>query len=133
MQTLQLPQIFDERGNLSIFQNDLYFPFKIKQVSWMWTSDDVYYNTEVEAADSNRVIVLLAGKLSLQVSCGNAGYSEITLHKNLNCISIPLNATCQVKFCSRGTLAFLASDKPFSEKNSLTNIFGRDEKSVVYS
>ena len=133
VRTMQLPRILDQRGNLSVFENDLYFPFRIKQVSWMWTSGDSQFTTEAEFVNSSRVIVLLAGQLTLHVSTGFEEYSEIILDKNLNCICVPPIAICKVLCCSSGTLAFLASDKPYSRENSLTQLFVNNEKSVVHS
>jgi len=133
VRTMQLPRILDQRGNLSVFENDLYFPFRIKQVSWMWTSGDSQFTTEAEFVNSSRVIVLLAGQLTLHVSTGFEEYSEIILDKNLNCICVPPIAICKVLCCGSGTLAFLASDKPYSRENSLTQLFVNNEKSVVHS
>ena len=108
----QLPTILDERGNLSVFENDLYFPFRIKWVSWFWTDADISYDAEPDYQADGRIMVILSGSMKLVVSTIFAEEEEIILNDTCNCIYIPPMTGLQLRSSHKNTTAFIASEAP---------------------
>lgn len=130
--TMQLPRILDQRGNLSVFENDQYFPFEIKQVAWFWTTGNQYYDAESVAEPFERVIVVLSGSLTL-LTGNDSVPTETVLNENLNCIYIPPFTACRVKYCAAHTLAFITTNAIHETGTSFINIFRKDERAVLRS
>jgi len=61
----RLPKILDERGNLSVFENNGYFPFEIQWVSWFFSEADSAYDTRLASQD--QVVIVLSGSLKINV------------------------------------------------------------------
>ena len=115
----QLPTILDARGSLSVFENNRYFPFEIQWVSWFWNHAEIRYDADPQYNDFEQVIVLLSGSLLLSVSDGIEEV-ELVLDHSSNCIYIPPMILVQLKYASKDSTAFIASNVPAAtEKPSL--------------
>ena len=117
MRKFRLPKILDERGNLSVFENNGYFPFEIACVSWFCSNEDTYYNTRLGSSPFDLIVIVLAGSLKLLVKDGLIE-EEVLLDDACNCICLPAAAISRISWSSADTCAFIAAgaatgaDKP---------------------
>jgi hypothetical protein len=118
--TTRLPKILDERGNLSVFENDQYFPFEMKQVSWFWANSASECDTALAHETSGRVIVVLSGTMKIILNHSSL-QQEVILDNDNNCLYIPPLVECLIEQCTKNTLAFLASNEICEADDSPTH------------
>lgn len=109
LRNFRLPKILDERGNLSVFENDGYFPFSIECVSWLCSGEDSWYETRLESSPFDLVVIVLAGSLKLWVKEGLIE-EEILLDDACNCICLPAHVASRISWSSADTCAFIAAN-----------------------
>jgi hypothetical protein len=105
-----LPKIYDERGNLSYFEDNRFFPFETGWASWIvenfareFAMDDVYTNM-------SQVIVIFSGSIDLILREGDVE-KRVTLNSECNCIYLPSLIFYRILSCTYKTAAFIASNK----------------------
>lgn len=108
--TIRLPRILDERGNLSVFENDQYFPFTLQQVSWLCTNEGDFCEADLAWETSGRIMIVFTGSLKLGLT-DNTGKQELILDSDCNCIYIPPFTECRILESANDTIAFLASNE----------------------
>jgi hypothetical protein len=109
LQKIRLPKILDERGNLSVFENNGYFPFEIACTSWFCSGEDTWYDTRLSSSSFDLVVIVLAGALKMQVK-ELLIEEEILLDDTCNCICIPAATTSRISWSAADTCAFIAAN-----------------------
>jgi hypothetical protein len=122
LRNFTLPRILDERGNLSVFENDGYFPFSIECVSWLCSGEDSRYDTRLGSSPFDLVVIVLAGSLKLWVKEGLIE-EEVLLDDACNCICLPAHVASRISWSSADTCAFIAASAAPGIEKPMIHIF----------
>jgi len=122
LRKFQLPKILDERGNLSVFENDGYFPFSIECTSWLCSGEDSWYDSRLESSTFDLVVIVLAGALKLLVKDGLIE-EEVLLDMSCNCICLPSHVASRISWSSADTCAFIAANAALSTEKPMIHLF----------
>ena len=60
---IDLPRVFDERGNLSFIEEENHIPFKIKRVYWIYDVPGGEFRGSHAFKESEEFIIALSGSL----------------------------------------------------------------------
>lgn len=124
-----LPKILDERGNLSVFENNGYFPFEIECVSWFYSGEDTHYDTPPGSSPFDLVVIVLAGSLKMLVKEGLIE-EEILLDDACNCICLPAMAASCISWSAADTCAFIAANTAPSTGRPHIHLFPNNKASL---
>jgi WxcM-like, C-terminal len=117
-----LPKILDKRGNLSVFENDQYFPFEIRTVCWVCTALPLHEEIASGRTSIGQAIIVLTGKLIVLVMDG-LKECEYAIDDQNNCIFIPSGSWIRIKYCAENTSAFIASNDLHETENPIVQFF----------
>jgi len=109
LRKFRLPKILDERGNLSVFENNGYLPFEIACTSWFCSGEDTHYDTRLGSSPFDLVVIVLAGSLKLFVKEGLIE-EEMLLDDACNCICLPATAASRISWSAADTCVFIAAN-----------------------
>jgi len=129
LRKFRLPKILDERGNLSVFENNGYFPFEIACISWFCSGEDTYYDTRLGASPYDLVIIVLAGSLKIVVKEGLIE-EEILLDDAGNCICLPATVASRISWSSADTCAFIAANAAMETGNPQIHLLPNSKASL---
>jgi len=125
----RLPKILDERGNLSVFENNGYFPFSIECISWFCSGEDTKYDGRLESNSFDLVVIVLAGSLKLLVREGLIE-EEVLLDDACNCICLPVTTSSRISWSSADTCAFIAANAAPESDKPLIHFFPNSKASL---
>ncbi|SKB88737.1 WxcM-like, C-terminal [Sphingobacterium nematocida] len=129
---IQLPKIFDQRGNLSFFENDIQIPFSIKRTYWI--SDVPGGETRGGHAfrHQNEFIIALSGSFTVKLHDGNCE-STYFLNRSNYGLFVPQMFWREITDFSTNSLALIVSDRFFSEEDYVRDFLEyKNLKSIEY-
>ena len=115
IQILQFPKIPDERGNLSFFENRRQLPFDIERVYWIYDVPGGEVRGGHAYKNSQEVIVALSGSFDVILHNGKEE-QKFTLNRSYYGLYVPKMVWRSLNNFSTNSLAFIATDAPYSEK-----------------
>lgn len=74
VQLINLPNIIDERGNLSFFENTKQIPFEIKRTYWIYDVPGGEIRGSHGFKESKEFIIALSGSFDVVLHDGNKEY-----------------------------------------------------------
>ena len=63
---IELPKIYDPRGNLTVAEENTHIPFNIERMEWIHL-DAIQPETPIELGESPVMLIALAGEITIQV------------------------------------------------------------------
>ncbi len=110
---ISLPQILDDRGNLSFLENDVQIPFAIKRVYWIYDvpGGEAWGGNAFHS--SNEVIIALSGSFDVMVNNGQAS-NKFSLNRSYTALYIPSKTWKTLQNFSTNSLAIVVSDTSYS-------------------
>ena len=117
---LQLPKIPDDRGNLSIIEDNRQIPFKIKRTYWVYDVPGGEKRGAHAYHDAQEFIVALSGSFNITI---NDGKNEQTFHLNRSYygLFLPKMTWRQLDNFSTNSLALVLTDYPYDSLQYIRN------------
>ena len=111
---IQLPKIFDERGNLSFLENENQVPFIIKRVYWIYDVPGGEVRGGHAFKQQQEFIIALSGSFDVMLHDGKQDY-RFHLNRSYNGLFIPGLIWRSMENFSTNSLALVAADTTFSQ------------------
>lgn len=111
---IQLPKIFDERGNLSFLENENQVPFIIKRVYWIYDVPGGEVRGGHAFKQQQEFIIALSGSFDVMLHDGKQDH-RFHLNRSYNGLFIPGLIWRSMENFSTNSLALVAADTTFSQ------------------
>jgi hypothetical protein len=109
-----LPQILDERGNLSFFENQKQIPFEIKRTYWIYDVPGGEMRGEHAFKEQQEFIVALSGGFDVVLHNGKTE-QKFHLNRSYYGLYIPNQIWRKMENFSTNSLALIVSDRSYAE------------------
>ena len=117
---IQLPKIFDERGNLSFLENENQVPFIIKRVYWIYDVPGGEVRGGHAFKQQQEFIIALSGSFDVILNDGEK-QQTITLNKPDKGLLIKSNIWRELENFSSGSVCLVISSGEFLEDDYIRN------------
>lgn len=112
-QIIQLPKIFDKRGNLSFFQPPKQIPFEISRTYWIYDVPGGEIRGGHAFKEQQEFIVALSGSFDVVLFNGNKE-QRFSLNRSYYGLFIPNMYWRHMENFSTNSLALIVSDRKYS-------------------
>ncbi|MET3112917.1 putative RmlC-like cupin family protein [Pedobacter sp. CG_S7] len=109
---IELPKIFDERGNLSFLEEDNHIPFKMERVYWIYDVPGGSTRGGHAFKNQHELIIALSGSLDVIIGDG-VNERRINLNRSYYGLYIPNMIWRQMDNFSTNSLALVVSSTAF--------------------
>ena len=109
---IQLPKIFDKRGNLTFFENSKQIPFEIARVYWIYDVPGGETRGSHAFKEQQEFIVALSGSLDVVLHNGNEEL-KFSLNRSYYGLYIPKMYWRRLENFSSNSLALNVSDRAY--------------------
>lgn len=117
---INLPQIKDDRGNLSFFENFNQLPFEIKRVYWLYDIPGGYQRGGHAFKKQQEFVVALSGSFDITVE--SSGLKKIyNLNRSFYGLYIPSKCWRFMSNFSTNSVALVVSSILFTEDDYIRN------------
>lgn len=113
-QIINLPKIFDPRGNLSFFEYPNHLPFKIERTYWIYDVPGGETRGSHAFKEQQEFIVALSGSFDVVLNGGDKE-ERFSLNRSYYGLYIPQMYWRRLENFSTNSLALIVSDKCFNE------------------
>ncbi|MCP1997421.1 FdtA/QdtA family cupin domain-containing protein [Flavobacterium sp. HSC-61S13] len=127
---INLPKIFDERGNLSFLEHPNQLPFEIARTYWIYDVPGGEVRGSHAFKEQQEFIIALSGSFDVVL---NDGRSEMkfSLNRSYYGLFIPKMYWRKLENFSTNSLALIVSDKLFQEEDYIRDfVHFKDMKNV---
>lgn len=117
---IQLPKIFDKRGNLSFFENCKQIPFELERVYWIYDVPGGELRGSHAFREQQEFIVAISGSFDITV---HNGLEEKTyaMNRSYYGLYLPKMIWRRIDNFSTNSLALIVSDRKFDEGDYIRN------------
>lgn len=115
-QIIQLPKIFDKRGNLSFFENNNQLPFTIERAYWIYDVPGGEVRGGHAFKEQNEFIIALSGSFDVILHNGKEE-QRFSLNRSYYGIYVPKMFWRKIENFSTNSLALIVSDKLYDEND----------------
>jgi oxalate decarboxylase/phosphoglucose isomerase-like protein (cupin superfamily) len=113
---INLPKILDDRGNLSIIEEDTHIPFKIKRVYWIYDVPGGEFRGSHAFKESEEFIVAISGSFDVILHDGKAE-KKFSLNRSYYGLYVPKLVFRRIENFSTNSLALILSSTTYNEKD----------------
>lgn len=113
---LEIPKIFDDRGNLSFLENNNEIPFKIARVYWIYDVPGGEVRGGHAYKSLQEVIIALSGSFDIVLNDGNEE-KRFTLNRSYYGLYVPKMIWRQIENFSTNSVALIVADQPYNEED----------------
>lgn len=117
---IQLPKIFDPRGNLSIIEEYKNIPFKIERVYWIYDVPGGERRGGHAYKENNEFIVALSGSFDVLLDDGKER-KIFSLNRSYYGLYVPKGLWREINNFSTNSLALILSSIVYEEKDYIRN------------
>lgn len=111
---LQLPKIYDQRGNLSFYESSNHIPFEIKRTYWIYDVPGGCERGGHAFKQQNEFIVALSGSFDIVINDGK--HEQVfSLNRSYYGLYIPSGLWRQMRNFSTNSLALVVSSTDYDE------------------
>jgi oxalate decarboxylase/phosphoglucose isomerase-like protein (cupin superfamily) len=114
IQKIDLPKIFDDRGNLSIIEEENHIPFKIKRIYWIYDVPGGEFRGSHAFKESEEFIVALSGSFDVILHNGKEEM-KFSLNRSYYGLYVPKLTWRKLENFSTNSLALVVASKAFNE------------------
>jgi len=118
---IQLPKIFDRRGNLSFLESNNHVPFDIKRVFWIYDVPGGAVRGGHAYRESQEFIIALSGSFDVVLNNGFEAM-RFSLNRSYYGLYIPSMIWRSIENFSTNSLALALSSTLFQEDDYIRNI-----------
>lgn len=115
---IDLPQILDDRGNLSFLESSNHVPFEIKRVYWIYDVPGGENRGGHSYYKNQELIVALSGSFDVVLDDGFES-KKFTLNRSYFGLYVPSGIWRQLENFSTNSLAFIAASHEYDEADYL--------------
>ncbi|SHE70009.1 sugar 3,4-ketoisomerase [Chryseobacterium takakiae] len=115
-QIIQLPKIYDKRGNLSFFEYPNQLPFDINRTYWIYDVPGGEVRGSHAFREQQEFIIALSGSFDVVVHDGK-DEQRFSLNRSYYGLYIPEMYWRRLENFSTNSLALIVSDKPYNEND----------------
>lgn len=113
---IDLPKIFDERGNLSFLEEDTHIPFKIKRTYWIYDVPGGEVRGGHSYFNNKEIIIALSGSFDVVLTDGKK-QKTISLNRSYYGLYVPQGIWRHMENFSTNSVALIAASIAFDEKD----------------
>ncbi|NIF05475.1 WxcM-like domain-containing protein [Chryseobacterium sp. Tr-659] len=115
-QIIQLPKIYDKRGNLSFFEHPNQLPFEIARTYWIYDVPGGELRGSHAFKEQQEFIIALSGSFDVVIHDGKEE-KVYSLNRSYYGLYIPKMYWRRLENFSTNSLALIVSDKSYDEKD----------------
>jgi hypothetical protein len=113
---IDLPKIYDKRGNLSFFEHPNQLPFKIERTYWIYDVPGGEARGSHAFKEQQEFITALSGSFDVIIHDGKEEH-RFSLNRSYYGLYIPKMCWRKLENFSTNSLALIVSDKKYSEED----------------
>lgn len=113
---INLPRVFDERGNLSFIEEENHIPFKIKRVYWIYDVPGGEFRGSHAFKESEEFIIALSGSFDIYLHDGQKEM-KLLLNRSYYGVYIPKLVFRRIENFSTNSLALVISSTLYNEND----------------
>jgi oxalate decarboxylase/phosphoglucose isomerase-like protein (cupin superfamily) len=117
---IELPKIYDKRGNLSFFEHPNQLPFEIKRTYWIYDVPGGEMRGSHAFKEQQEFIIALSGSFDVVINNGEEE-QRFSLNRSYYGLYIPKMYWRRLENFSTNSLALIVSDKPYNENDYIRN------------
>jgi oxalate decarboxylase/phosphoglucose isomerase-like protein (cupin superfamily) len=117
---IELPKIYDERGNLSVLESNNHLPFEVKRVYWIYDVPGGEVRGGHAYKTLNEVIIALSGSYDVVLHDGKQEY-RFHLNRSYYALYVPKLMWRHIENFSTNSLALIAADQFYNEGEYIRN------------
>lgn len=114
---IQLPKITDPRGNLSVLEENMHIPFKIKRTYWIYDVPGGETRGGHAYRENEEVIVALSGSFDVSLDDGNGEKFQFSLNRSYYGLFVPKGTWRELNNFSTNSLALVFSSTEYSAED----------------
>jgi dTDP-4-dehydrorhamnose 3,5-epimerase-like enzyme len=111
---IELPKIYDKRGNLSFFQHPNQLPFQIKRTYWIYDVPGGEVRGSHAFKEQQEFIIALSGSFDVVINDGTEE-QRFSLNRSYYGLYIPKMYWRRLENFSTNSLALIVSDQSYNE------------------
>ena len=111
---INLPKILDDRGNLSIIEEENHIPFKIRRTYWIYDVPGGEFRGSHAFKETEEFIVALSGSFDVILHTG-LEEKKFFLNRSYYGLFVPKLTWRKMENFSTNSLALVVASKPFDE------------------
>lgn len=111
---IDLPKIFDDRGNLSIIEEGNHIPFKIRRIYWIYDVPGGEFRGSHAFKESEEFIVAISGSFDVILHNGKEEM-KFSLNRSYYGLYVPKLTWRKLENFSTNSLALVVASKAFNE------------------
>jgi len=127
---IDLPKIFDPRGNLSFIEEGQSLPFDIKRIYWIYDVPGGEVRGGHAFRNTEELIVALSGSFDIVLNDGSKEY-RFNMNRSYHGIFIPKMFWRKLENFSSNSLALILASTEYSEKDYIRD-FNEFKDSLKY-
>jgi hypothetical protein len=113
---INLPKILDDRGNLSIIEEETHIPFKIKRTYWIYDVPGGEFRGSHAFKKTEEFIIALSGSFDVIVHDGTVE-RKFSLNRSYYGLYIPKHIWRTIENFSTNALALIVASTSYNEKD----------------
>ncbi len=113
---IELPKIFDKRGNLSFFESPNQLPFEIMRTYWIYDVPGGEVRGSHAFKEQNEFIIALSGSFDVVLNDGKKE-ERFSLNRSYYGLLVPKMYWRKMENFSTNSLALIVSDKAYNEND----------------
>lgn len=113
---IDLPRVFDERGNLSFIEEENHIPFKIKRVYWIYDVPGGEFRGSHAFKESEEFIIALSGSFDIYLHDGHKEM-KVLLNRSYYGVYIPKLVFRRIENFSTNSLALVIASTLYNEND----------------
>lgn len=113
---IPLPQILDDRGNLSFMQEESQVPFEVKRVYWIYDVPGGQIRGSHAFRETEEIIVALSGSFEVVLHDGTAE-SVFPLNRSYNGLYVPRMLWRTLRNFSTNSVALILASTEYDEND----------------
>jgi len=117
---IELPKIYDKRGNLSFFEHPNQLPFEIARTYWIYDVPGGEVRGSHAFKNQQEFIIALSGSFDVVIHNGEEE-QRFSLNRSYYGLYIPKMYWRRLENFSTNSLALIVSDKPYNENDYIRN------------
>jgi len=117
---INLPKILDDRGNLSIIEEDSQVPFKIKRTYWIYDVPGGEFRGSHAYKETEEFIVAISGSFDVILHDGKVE-KKYSLNRSYNGVYVPNLIFRRLENFSTNSLALVLASTTYNEEDYIRN------------
>ncbi|PXW17125.1 MULTISPECIES: FdtA/QdtA family cupin domain-containing protein [Chryseobacterium] len=117
---IELPKIYDKRGNLSFFEHPNQLPFEIQRTYWVYDVPGGEVRGSHAFKEQQEFIIALSGSFDVVIDNGKSE-QRFSLNRSYYGLYIPKMFWRRLENFSTNSLALIVSDKEYNENDYIRN------------